>query len=150
MENIKKNACMNFAAGYTKLMIAPVEEIKSVDLIDVNTKKVTLNTGGRFAEIEAENIQYGSQNTDGVYECGIQCNLHGNNPDLASTFEVMTKKRFIVSIYDKNGVWWIQGDTNEPLRFEYSQLSEPKAPGFSGYKLKFIRKTTLPLCRLYV
>jgi len=66
------------APDYTKLIIAPVEEVKSVDLIDVNTKKVVFNVGDRFAEIEAENIQYGSQTTDGTYESGIQCDFYGN------------------------------------------------------------------------
>ena len=147
MENITKNRCMSFAAGFNKISIAPVNEVESVDLANINTKKATLVTAGRFAEIEAENIQFGNSQSDGAYETIIQCDFRGNDPDTVHRFDAMTKNRFIVTIRDRNGVWWIQGDKNEPMRFEYSQITEPKAPGFSGFKLKFIRKTTLPLCK---
>ena len=148
MENITKNGCQTLITGYTKLMIAPAEEIESVDLVNINTKKVTFKFNGSFAEISAENIQFGNQPGDGVYESVIQCEIRGADPELTTKFDAMTKHRYIVCIYDRNKTWWIQGDHNEPMRFEYSQITEPKPPGFSGYKLKFIRKTTLPLCRL--
>ena len=148
MEDIKKNPCMNAISGYTKIRFAPAEEIQSIDLIDLNTKKVTFKTSGRFAELEAENIQFGNTQNDGAYETVISCDFRGTNPELQSVFDTMTKKRFIVTLYDRNSIWWLQGDMNEPMRFEYSQQTDSNPTGFTGYKLKFLRKTTLPICKL--
>jgi len=148
MEDITKNRCTSTISGYTKIKIAPAEEIESVDLIDINTKKVTFKPGGRFAELEVENIQFTNSQSDGAYERVITCEMRGTSPQLQSTFDTMTKKRFIVALCGRSSIWWLQGDMNEPMRFEYSQQTDSKPTGFTGYKLKFLRKTTLPICKL--
>jgi len=148
MENITKNRCLTTISGYLKISVAPVSEVQSIELIDVNSKSVTFNTGGRFAEIEAENIQFSNNTSDGAYETVISCDFRGNYSELLHTFDAMTKQRFIVSLYDRNLIWWIQGDINEPMRFEYAQITDSKTTGFTGYRLKFLRKTTQPLCKL--
>lgn len=147
MDDIKKNPCLNPASGYLKIEFVSVSECKSVDLIDVNTKKVTFNTGGRFAEIEAENIQFKNQPAEGAYQSEITCNFRGSYPELEPILDGMTKKRFLVRLYDRNYIWWLQGNLSEPMRFEYSHITESDATGFTGYQFKFLCRTTEPLCR---
>jgi hypothetical protein len=150
MEDITKKPCLKTVSGYLKIGFAPVNEIKSVDLFDINTKKVTFNTGGRFAEIEAQNIQFKNQPSDGAYESAVTCDFYGSYPELTPILDMMTKNRFLVRLYDRNYVWWLQGDITEPMRFEYSQITDSETSGFMGYRLKFSCRTTMPLCKLQI
>jgi hypothetical protein len=148
MENITKNRCFTTIPGYLKIAFAPIGEVQTIELIDINTKKVTFNAGGRFAEIDAQNIQFGNSESDGAYDTVISCDFRGSYPELVHLFDNMTKTRHIVTLMDRNSIWWLQGDMSEPMRFEYSQLTDSKPTGFTGYRLKFLRKTTLPVCKL--
>ena len=146
MENLVKNGNCNVMAGFKRILIADVAEVQSIDLVDFNTKQVTMRSGLAFAEIQAESIQTEVTEEDGGFSHETKCRLFGVKNRYDRLFADMARRRWIVKTVDNTGLVWLSGSMEEPLRFSFSHIGQARADGEHLYELRFHRRMTEPLC----
>lgn len=145
MQKIEKNAACGNMTGNKKIFIAPTDEIESIELIDIRTRKVVMKRDGQFGGIEANNIQFNSAGEAGHYIHEVSCTLTSTKGKYDTFFERMKNKRWVVKIEDNNSIVWLAGSLSEPFRFKWEHIGESKACGQHGYRLTFFRNSTEPL-----
>lgn len=145
MENLLKNGPCPTMAGNRRILIAPTDEVQSIDFTDFATKSVTFKTGCAFAEIQAENIQLSAEREDGGFAHQATCRLTGTKWKYDSLLEKMGRQRWIVKVVDNNGQAWLSGSLSEPLLFEWAHKAEAKPSDGHSYELTFKRRMSEPL-----
>jgi len=145
MEKIKKNAACGNMTGNRNIFIASIDEIESIELVDIRTKKAIMKPGHQFGEIEAENIQFNSQEENGRYIHEISCTLTCTKRKYDTLFDRMKNKRWVIKIEDNNNTVWLAGSLTEHFRFSWQHIGEDKASKQHSYELTFNRESTEPL-----
>lgn len=145
MENLAKNGACTAMAGNKRILIAPTDEVESIDYTDFATKSVTFRSGFAFAEIQAENILLTAEGTGGAFEHRTTCRLSGTKWKYDSLFEKMARQRWIVKVVDNNGQAWLSGSLSEPLLFEWTHHAGAKPTDEHVYELTFKRRMSEPL-----
>jgi hypothetical protein len=144
MNDIKaNNKCMN-TTGYKALYITPLNEVDAVNLIDKKTKEIVFATNGSFGKLAVFDIKVQSNYEGDFYKNKITANFR-SSVDESILFNSLTKNRFIIKVTDNNGHSYIYGSKDEPLRFSFEFIGNPKPSQTKEYQLTFYGETTFPV-----
>lgn len=146
MDDLTKNGSCQLMAGNKKIFIVDVEEVQSIDFVNLTTKRVVLKPGFRFAQIQADSIESDVEISDGCFSHQIDCVFFGVKNKYDRLFSDMARRRWIVKIVDNSNGIWLSGTKEEPLRFSFRHVSQPKPDGTHHYELSFSRLMTEPQC----
>jgi len=146
MDDLLKNSSCQLMAGNKKIFIVDTDEVQGIDLINFRTKRIVLKPGFRFAQIQADSIEADVELTDGGFSHEIDCVFFGVKNKYDRLFADMTRRRWIVKFVDNSNDIWLSGTKDEPLRFSFRHIGNPKPDGTHHYELSFSRVMSEPLC----
>lgn len=136
---IKRNsACMSMA-GIKKIWWSNNEDVT------ITRTANGVNATGVWYELALEEPQMQSNdNGNGAYDTEITGTLLATSTTINRTLEWMKSRRNIAKVKDNNGIYWIVGTKEQPLRFEYSHINEGRADGKTAYELRLYATTEEP------
>lgn len=150
MEDLHKNDanCKN-VPGYIKLLLAKAEEVEDIVLISQTKKSVVFKIPENgWGDVHGKSITLSHTCAKDTHTVDITCILQAIQADIEVTLADMCGQRYIAKLVDRNGVAWLAGSKEEPLRFSYEHIGEAKASGLHAYKIRLSRSMTNPLFRL--
>ena len=137
--------------------MAGISNVYYADITTINTIKpkndgmeVTFASGKTWHVIEHDGANYNTASAEGrAYTLTVDLIYHGNQTQSVRDLDAMTQCRFAVKVVDNNGVEWLLGDKEVPMRFSYSSNNDGEAAGETAYKLHFEATGPWPEMRLY-
>lgn len=142
MQNLEKNSSLPKMAGNKKIFIAPTDEIAAINLTSQSTQEVVMNQGFTFGKIDAEDINFASEQEKLFFSTEVTCKLRATNNAYDLLFAEMANKRWIVKVVDNSDKVWLLGSLEEPLKFSCSHKSDANASGDHLYILSFARDSS--------
>lgn len=150
MENLeRKCAKRKNRVGFSEIEFTSEAEVEDVDFSYSSnfpvTRTVTFHPSGCFGKIEAKNVYMSENGHDGIHDVEITCSFYGTPEQVNGRLHELTFGRYLVRLKDKNGRWWLAGEKEEPLHFEYTHIGDADADGVHEYQLRFFGTLTIPL-----
>lgn len=146
-KNFEKNGFNAEMAGW--------ESIEYIDhqYIESNYKHngkavVLLSPGKTFCKVEAETITADVKSENGGFNTLVDAQFNGQGSEDGHQIFDLQKTRVALRLTDYNGIQWLAGCKETPLRVSIDDLREADATGSSSYTLHFSGKTWWPLTRL--
>ena len=131
--------------------MAGIQSVQYIDCASVSSVllknhgyAVTLNSGHTWQEIEKEEAVLDVQPADGYsYNQQLTVEYRNHDGEAAHDLSLSTVRRYLVRLVDYNGVSWLLGDTDSPMRLTIQDRNEGEAIGVTGYTLVFSARTKL-------
>lgn len=144
MEDIVRESACQDMHGYICVYICPLSLVKSVDLVDVNTKKVVFESGGSWTMLDLREIIVLSENDADIYVNTIT-GKHRTPNSIHSILNGYVKNKYIVRVDDKNDKSWIFGSKQEGLNLKYTYNGPSGASEDKNYLITIFGNTTDPM-----
>lgn len=146
MENLERNIskCSNMP-GFKKIWAATTDEVHIIEPVTSTLRTVSFKDGAGYGLIDAKKISLSNVYTDGVYSLDINCEFWGIPDMVEERLRCMAAARYIVRVQDRNGVMWLAGSTETPLRFDFTRTEDSDAFGAKKYDFRFFNNSNYPL-----
>ena len=148
-KDLLRNPICQAMAGISSVYYADITTI-SATKPKSDGMEVVFNNGKTWHVIEHDGASFGSAGEAGrAYTQTVDILYHGNQTESVRALDEMTQCRFVVKCVDNNGVEWLVGSKEVPLRFTYESNNDGEADGETAYQLHFKATGPWPEMRLY-
>lgn len=146
-------ACRDAVGGIKTIYITELENKATLTASAGNITAFTLDTGTQFwtYDLIKETAEYEEKPTPSTengtifYETELKVMLHKTSAAMRNELKFIAQNRLMIIILDRNGNYWLMGETNGADLMP-SSIKSGKAMGdFNGYELTFSAKEENPM-----
>lgn len=146
-------ACRDSVGGIKTIYITELDNKATLTATAGDITAFTLDTGKQFwqydliketAEYE-EKITPSSENGTIFYETELKLMLHKNSVTTRNELKLIAQNRLMIIILDRNGSYWLMGESNGADLVPSSSKSGKAMGDFNGYELVFSAKEAEPM-----
>lgn len=110
--------------------------------------KVTLKNGHYWSRIHFSSATPNSESEGECYRHTIDVALPGKGAVAVRDIMALERGRYLVRVTDNNGVQWLIGDTETPLRMKVQDTNDGTPSGATAYNITISGLTQWPQMRI--
>lgn len=135
--------------------MAGIKTLHYIDVDNVTSQRpsgdgwsVTLASGHEWKQIHFSQVQAATEREGGCYRHSVEATVPGKGSVSARDLLTLEQGRYLVRATDNNGVQWLIGDTESPLRLTVTDTHGGTPQEETAYRLTFSGISLWPQMRI--